>query len=422
VRFVHDEARSRLTRERQRFDVLQVSLIDTWAATNAGAFALTENALYTQEAWAIFLERLEPGGLLSFSRWYRKTKPHEFYRLVSLATAALRARGVTRPREHLAIVAAPSTDADAGTLLVGRDPFTAADLAALEGLAGRMRFTLMLTPTSATDPVFAAIAEAADLEAFTDAFPVDISAPTDDRPFFFQTVRMGDMFRAETWSRGGQERAKAFVVLGVLLATVVGLTASCLLLPLLLTTEKGLLRGQAPLFTFFAAIGLGFMFVEVSQMQRLSLFLGHPSYSLSVVLFSLLLSCGIGSFLTPVRRGAQVLALLAAVVAIAGALTPAVIRLCEAGETPLRLVVAALLLVPCGLLMGMAFPLGMRLAEGRAELTPWLWGINGAASVCASVLAVAVALGAGIAAAYWTGAAAYVVALGAYARAARRVS
>jgi hypothetical protein len=285
-----------------------------------------------------------------------------------------------------------------------------------------MQFKLMLTPTSATDPVFAQVADAPDLEAFTDAFPVDISAPTDDRPFFFQTVRMRDLWRADTWSRGGQERAKAFLVLGVLLATVVGLTATCLLLPLVLTTEKGVVRGQAPLFLFFAAIGLGFMFIEVSQMQRLSLFLGHPSYSLSVVLFSLLLSCGIGSFLTPARGGAKVLAALAAVVAVVGAATPIVIRAFEAGDTPLRLTVAALLLVPCGLLMGMAFPLGMRLAAGRAVLTPWLWGINGAASVCASVLAVAVALGAGIAAAYWIGAAAYVVALAAYSRAVRRVT
>jgi hypothetical protein len=429
VRFVNDEARSHLAREPKRFDILQISLIDTWAATTAGAFALAENSLYTVEAWTIFLDRLEPTGLLSVSRWYRPRKPDEFHRLVSLAVAALEKRGVANPRDHLAVVTAPSSDehvrVEIGTLLVSREPLPPADVDRLEELARSMRFGLVLTPRGAEDPAFEKIAAAGGRESLLHGFTSDISAPTDDRPFFFQTVRVADLFKTEAWSRGDGERSKAFLVLGVLLLTVIGLAGCCLLLPLLLTARKDVLRRSTPLFAYFAAIGFGFMFIEVAQLQRLSLFLGHPSYSLTVVLFTLLLSGGVGSLATQgrlrsVRAATSCLAVLAASILVLGALTPWSARALQDLRTPSRIAVAVALLCPAGLLMGTAFPLGMRLAEGRPSLAPWLWGINGAASVCASVLVVAVSLGAGISASYWAGAAAYAAAALAYVVAARR--
>jgi predicted membrane-bound spermidine synthase len=184
-------------------------------------------------------------------------------------------------------------------------------------------------------------------------------------------------------------------------------------------------RGSAPLLVFFIAIGLGFMLIETSQMQRLIIALGHPTYALSVVLFGLLLSSGAGSYLTArvpddeVRRaGARRLLLLLAVLVIFGAVTPAVVRATAAASTPMRIAAALALLFPIGIVMGMAFPLGMKLASVRAAtLTPWLWGLNGAASVFASVLSVCIALTWSISAAFWTGCLAYVMAYLAFRRA-----
>ena len=153
------------------------------------------------------------------------------------------------------------------------------------------------------------------------------------------------------------------------------------------------------------------MLIETSQMQRLIIALGHPTYGLSVVLFALLLSSGLGSYLTagidPGRisdAGRQRLVLLVVILAAFGAATPTVARWSEPMTTPLRIVAAVALLFPAGLFMGMAFPLGLKVAAARSRaLTPWLWGLNGAASVLASVLSVCIALTWSISTAFWCG-------------------
>jgi hypothetical protein len=161
---------------------------------------------------------------------------------------------------------------------------------------------------------------------------------------------------------------------------VLVLTSLCVVVPLWLTTERAALRARGPLFVYFAAIGLGFMLVEISQMQRLIIFLGHPTYGLSVVLFAMLLSSGIGSLLSGAVGGAgrtwrRRRWPSSSAYWRCSAATPLAIRAFEAATTPGRIAVAVVILFPIGLLMGMAFPLGMRLASARAPaLTPWLWG------------------------------------------------
>ena len=424
VRFVNDEARSYIARQHDRFDILQISLIDTWAATGAGAFVLSEHSLYTTEAWELFLDRLTPNGLLSVSRWYFDPRPDETYRVVTLAVTALAKRGITRPRDHMAIVR-HATGADGkvaplgvATLLISPSPLSSADVDALEAAAKRLHFDVLLSPRHAASPMFDALTSGRDLAPVYAQFPVNITPPTDNSPFFFHTLRLGDIFRGELWHQrlgGSSANVQAVWVLGLLLLTVIGLTVLCIVVPLVLTTERRVLTGSAPLFVFFIGIGLGFMLVEISQMQRLIVFLGHPTYGLSVVLFAMLAASGIGSLLIGrfgdgARATTPLVALIATLV-VFGAATPMAIRTFAASTTPVRIAVAVALLFPIGLLMGTAFPLGMRAATGRAPaLTPWLWGINGATSVCASVVAVAIALHWGIAASFWTGVACYAMA------------
>jgi hypothetical protein len=428
VRFVNDEARSYLARMRERTDIIQISLIDTWAATASGAFVLTENSLYTLEAWTSFLQRLSPRGILSVSRWYYADRPGEVYRSAVLAVSALRRMGAARPQDHFAIVRARSPAAAGapdgiGTILVSRDPLSAADLDALEAVASRLKFDIVQSPRTSIDDTFAAIA-GNRLEALLDTYPLDISAPTDDSPFFFHMLRLRDVFDLRRWQDQGivSFNMKAVGVLGVLLATVVLMTTACIAVPLLRLDRGAGLAGAWPHLVYFAAIGFGFMLVEISQLQRLTIFLGHPAYSLSVVLFSLLVSSGLGSLSTaraaagaPALRR-RLLSTIAILIAF-GLLTPAIAHRFEASSTPVRIALAIAILSPAGFFMGMAFPLGMRLALQRApRLAPWLWGVNGATSVCASVLAVAIAIGAGISAAFWAGTACYAVAVATLAR------
>jgi hypothetical protein len=435
VRFVNDEARSFVARSRDRFDMIQISLIDTWAATAAGAFVLSENSLYTVEAWTTFLQHLTDDGFLSVSRWYFRERPAELYRTTTLAVEALRALGVSDPRRHIAIVRLmqlPQRPLDTpdgvGTILVSRRPFTDDEISALEREASRLGFDVPFSPRAAVDGTFVRLATPDGLPEFLDRFPVNIAAPTDDSPFFFNMLRLRDVVRLSLLDSGKQtNNMKAVFTLAVLLVTVTVLTGLCIVLPLWMTRHRVRLAGTGPLLTFFIAIGLGFMLIETSQMQRLIIALGHPIYGLSVVLFALLLSSGLGSFMTngvsveaAAVEGRRRLLVLAALLTAFGLLTPAIVRWSEPMTTPIRILAAVAVLFPAGLVMGMAFPLGMKLAATRArELTPWLWGLNGAASVLASVLSVCIALTWSISAAFWTGWVCYVGALVAFVMAGR---
>jgi hypothetical protein len=429
VHFVNDEARSYLARQQETTDVIQISLIDTWAATAAGAFVLSENSLYTVEAWRIFLSRLSPHGILSVSRWYFEDRPGEVYRLVSLASTALLEAGVSDPRSHLMVIRNLRGEVEGGqpegvgTLLLSPTPFSAEDVTRIQDLAREMRFEVVLSPSAAANETFVQLTSGA-LHDVVKTFPINIAPPTDDSPFFFQMLRLRDIAHLSLLQSGKNKyNMQAVFVLGVLTMTVVALALGCILFPLFFTTKRDDLRGAGPLAAYFAAIGLGFMLVETSQAQRLIIILGHPAYGLSVVLFALLLSSGIGSYLSQAAsasfrpRGMAMLAALAISLVLFGVLTPLTIRHFEGASTQMRIVVAVVILAIPGVFMGMAFPLGMKASGTRENLRPWLWGINGATSVCASVLAVAIALTWTISAAFWTGCACYVLALVAFARA-----
>jgi hypothetical protein len=433
VRFVNDEARSYVARSRERFGSIQISLIDTWAATAAGAFVLSENSIYTIEAWTLFLSHLTDDGLFSVSRWYFRDRPGEMYRTTTLAVEALSRLGVREPRQHIAIVRnmrlanrrAEIPDG-VGTLLVSRRPFTTEELDRLDAEVGRLGFDVAFSPRTSVDDTFVRLTTPDSLQPFLASYPINISPPTDNSPFFFNMLRLRDVLRPELLDFGKQSNnMKAVATLAILLVTVTVLTLVCILLPLWLTRDQIAVSGDAPLFVFFVSIGLGFMLVETSQMQRLIIALGHPTYGLSVVLFALLLSSGLGSFLThrvtaatAAAQGRTRLVALVAVLVIFGFATPAIVSASEPMTTPVRILASVAILFVIGVPMGMAFPLGMRLAAERAQaLTPWFWGLNGAASVLASVLSVCIALTWSISAAFWTGTACYVLALLAFVRA-----
>ncbi|MBA3296841.1 MAG: hypothetical protein H0U19_07885, partial [Acidobacteria bacterium] len=305
VRFVNDEARSFIARSNNRFDSIQISLIDTWAATAAGAFVLSENSIYTIEAWQTFLSHLTDRGILSVSRWYFRDRPDEVYRTTTLAVEALSRMGVTEPRRHIAIVRnmyfanKPEMPDGVGTLLVSRSPFTDEELDTLDREAARLQFEVVFSPRVAGDPMFETLTGGGDLRGFLAAHPTNIAAPTDDSPFFFNMLRLRDVLRLDLLEAGKQtHNVKAVATLALLLVIVTVLTATCILFPLWMTRGSAPLAGTGPLFTYFIGIGLGFMLVETSQMQRLIIALGHPTYGLSVVLFAILLSSGAGSYFT----------------------------------------------------------------------------------------------------------------------------
>jgi hypothetical protein len=423
VRIVVDEARGYILRSYKTYDIIQASLIDTWAATSAGAFALSENSLYTEEAFLTYYQHLDPDGILTMSRWYFADQPAEFLRLVSLSLDAWERAGVLHPEQHLVAVANlelnRSTEA-LGTVLVKRSPFTAEELAQVHRVANRLEYTVLYAPDGTGSGPVADLANAADRQAFVRNYPLDISAPTDDRPFFFNLIRLGNLMDRGLHASGVYRMSyEAVYVLVAVLAITLLLSAVLVVLPLWVASRRERIqRAKLPYLGYFAALGLGFMLVEIPATQRFSIYLGHPTYSLLVVLFSMLLFSGIGSQVTSrwstdrIQRVLRWVFPLLLVLAVAQALVvPPILSATQHWGLPLRIALSAFLLAPLALLMGMPFPLGIRWLSARhPAIVAWMWGINGTASVLGSVLSVILGLNLGFRVTLLIGASCYFVA------------
>lgn len=421
VRFEVDEARSWFARTPRSFDVIQMSLIDTWAATGAGAFTLTENGLYTVEAWQRFLGRLNPGGLFTVSRWYAPGEVNETGRLVSLAVATLIANGAAEPRRHVFL----ATAGNVATLIVAKQAISPEALAALKDAARAKAFTVMLSPDAeAPSEMLENIVGARDrptLERVTASYYLDLTPPTDARPFFFNQLRFATLLDPGVFARFTDTgvfagNLVATLTLAMLVLISLALVVATIIVPLRPTVREAGWALAAGGTAYFALIGVGFMMIEIALLQRMSVFLGHPVYALSVVLFSLILWTGFGSLAServpldgPGKLAAWSLASAVYVFALPIWLPPLLVEL-DGADLPLRAGLCVLVLAPAGLLMGFGFPTGMRLAGAISSgPTPWFWGVNGAAGVLAASVAVVTSVAFGIDTTLRIGAACYLL-------------
>jgi hypothetical protein len=401
VRLVHDEARAFLARTDERYDVLQMSLIDTWAATGAGAFSLTENGLYTREAWQLFLSRLAPRGVFSVSRWFNPSNVSETNRLLALGVAALIDRGLSHPAEHLVMAARGPV----ATLVLSPSPFDERDRRLFESLAEREQLTVLVSPWQRpADARLGAIASADGRETLDAAAAdenFDYTPPTDSRPFFFNMLKPARFAHAFGAPQGGViwgniRATGTLVLLFVVAATLVALV---IFWPLL--RHRGLPM-QAEVFraslAYFAAIGAGFMLIQVALLQRFSVLLGHPTYTFALILFSMILFAGLGSMASDrLALGSRHYRLLPLLVAVALTAEVIAMRYILAAAAPLslpgRTAVMLAFVAPLAAMMGFFFPIGMRLTgQHSGAATAWMWGVNGACGVLASIGAVAISM------------------------------
>ncbi len=383
------EGRNFVARSRDRYDVIQFSQVDTWAAAAAGAYSLTENYLYTQDAFRDYLNHLTDHGMLAIGRWYFDP-PGQPLRLVTIGTAALQAMGVSDPSQHFIVVRA----GDTSTVIMKKSPFTSEEIARIRAITEPLYFQVLYAPdmlNQAGNP-FVDFFNAEDKEAFYAQYPLDVSPTSDDKPFFFEYYG---------WTNFGTFRSGK-LTLTILLIQAILLATGLILWPLWRFRREGLsTRGTKRFLLYFLALGAGFIFIEIGLMQRLILFLGHPTFALSVVLFALLIFSGVGSFLSskwvaqdkdPRQALRWVIPALAVLMILDIFLLPPVLRAGLGWSIGVRIPFAVLLIAPLGLLMGMPFPLGFRLvAAVNQPLAPWAWGVNGFASVVGSILSVMLA-------------------------------
>jgi hypothetical protein len=392
------DGRSALAARSTRYDAINIGFTNTLTASAGQAYALAENNLYTVEAFREYFDHLRPRGVLSVSRLYRFAG-EEALRATVLALAALEEDGARDPERHvLVLLGRDALEAVFGTVIVRREPFTAAEVARARTLARERGADVVFGPGGPARREWAGLARAESLDAFCTGYRLNVCPPTDDKPFFLNSVRLGDLGTARPGEATFIARTP-FVVLLIALGILAVLCAVALLAPLAL--RRGQPRPPARALAFFAAIGLGFLLLEIVLIQRFVLFLGFPTYALSVVLFALLVFTGLGSYASArwsAPRRSLALALAAAcalLLLVAFALGPLVHALIDA-PFALRVAVTVLALAPVGLALGTAMPTGLRRLDAlHPGAVPWAWGVNGACSVLAAVLGIAIALVAG---------------------------
>ena len=387
------DGRSELAARDTKYDVIHIGFTDTLSANSAQGFALTEANLYTLEAFEEYFEHLQPGGVLAVSRLYHLVGD-EALRATVLMLEALRREGADRPERNVVVVLGRDIFNELfGTVLARREPWTQAELARIRRLASERGRGLAFAPDGPYYREWGDLARSESPRAFCESYRLDVCAPTDDRPFFFNMRRVADI--GEKQPPGYTYAVDPLLVLAVTLGILAVLCALAIVLPLVSAATE---RAPVTSMVYFAAIGLGFLLLEIALIQRFVLFLGFPTYALSVVLFALLVFTGAGALgstrFSDQRRmllfalgAACVLLLLVALV------LPPVLRALIGLPFAARVGITVALLAPIGLLLGTAMPAGLsRLASVHPQAVPWAWGVNGVTSVVASVLAVVVAI------------------------------
>jgi len=431
VRLVTADGRTHLARSDDRFDLIWFVAPDSYAATNAassGAFVLSESYLYTVEMLVESLEHLSDRGVIvaQFGEFDFDAKPNRTRRYINTARAALGEVGVTDPGFHLMVARTADAHVELATIVVKRTPFTAGEI---DRFSQKVRSleggTLEYVPGAVVGTCVAATA-AGSSDARYSACPGSymVDAVHDDAPFFWHfspfAVVAADIL-ADVDALVDPEDSIGERLLLFLLGIAVVFAAVFLLLPFMVVrrTWQALPRKLAS-GVYFGSLGMGFMLFEIALIQRLTLLLGYPTYSLTVTLAALLVSTAVGASLSGRLAGRRrfrleagvALALLTAVYLIGiGPLTEALL------PSPLAVRVAAtlVLLAPLGVLLGLFMPLGLRVVAGLGAEGPtyvaWAWAVNGFCSVIGSVLTTILSMTFGFRAVLVLGLLAYVVAL-----------
>ena len=410
------DGRSFIRNARGQYDVIQMTLVDTWASTAAGAFALSENSLYTTEAFREYFDHLKSDGIIAVTRWEFQ-QPREALRVVSVAMEALRQVGVRDVSRHFIVVSQGGLNRDGVpvAVLAKKSEFTAAEEADVQRhLAGHPPLTLLYSPSGPGGNAFSALIQSNNPEAFTRNYDYNVTPVTDNAPFFFFTLKPGKVLASLANNHAMDWKVNLGVaVLAMVLVISILAVALFLIVPLLLQVGTGTPRPGAALL-YFIAVGLGYILTEVSFIQRFVLFLGHPTYALTVVVFLMLLSSAAGSlisrrWLSDRRRVWLPLVVIIAAQLAYVAILPRILGSLVGLAFALKLIISVLLLAPLAFAMGMPFPTGLRGLNGKS--VEWAWALNAGSSVLGSVLAIVIAIQYGLNATLACAAAAYLGAL-----------
>jgi hypothetical protein len=407
------EARGFVTRSKEQYDLIQVALLDSFAASGSGVQALNESYLYTVEAIQEYLKHTAPGGILAITRWL-KLPPRDNLKLVATVLDTLRKMGVAEPERQIAMIRSWNTS----TLLVRNGGFSADDLAVIREFARSHSFDTAFYPSMPAsaanrfnlleqpflyDGITALLSDEAN--DFIGRYKFHIEPATDNKPYFFHFFKWSALPEVMSLrKRGGAgliEWGYLILIATVAQAAVAG--AVLILLPLSGIERSWPRDTGTRMGWYFFLLGLAFLFVEIAFIQKFILFLSHPLYSVAVVLSGFLIFAGLGSAYSPrLTQRVEQLDRAPVSVAVTGiviitllyiALLPLLFSLLIGLADGVKMALSILLIAPLAFCMGMPFPIGLkRLADNAPDFIPWAWGINGFASVMSAALATLLAI------------------------------
>ncbi len=398
IEIVQDEGRTALMRESGRYNVVQMTGIDTWTSLTSGAYVLAESYLYTVEAFGQMYDHLEAGGILQITRMAAEM---ETLRLINNLSHALAERGQTDISRSLIALSTPDS---LTAVMLKKGEFTPAQIKQMDHFAGAHGITRVYLPGKALgNPVEQFIASD-KRQDFVESFPRDIRPTTDDKPYFFNFDRWSAPLKSAQFIREPTKVSQGNPVFILSQFVFSSLLAAVFIVGPLVVFRRRDAKARSPAaaappktsklgpLVFFSSIGVGFIAIEVSLMQKLTLLLGPPLYSIVVTLFSILVFTGLGSMLSEawLRRGAPKAWLvplgIAGYVLLWLLLGPRLVDAFIGKATAVRMLVAGLAVAPIACLLGVPFSYGIaKIRTVHPALVPWAWAVNGSATVVGTI-------------------------------------
>jgi hypothetical protein len=406
IQIIKKEARGFIRNSNEKYDLIEISMLDTYNSASSGIYALNETYLYTVESIQDFFQHLEDEGMLAITRWV-VNPPRDNLKLLNICISALENLKIQDISKHIIFI----RSIQATTLVISKKPVSESQINILKQFCESRLFDICYYDgieenetnrfIKLDKPIYFLAAKkllSEHKQNFIRDYEFDIKTTSDNRPYFYNIFKMKMLKYIQEYGTDKIPFTQwGYFTLIILLIPVLIISFILIVLPLFFIRKKRKnLNGK--IILYFGLIGIGFFFVEMPFIQKLILFLSHPTYSLSVIISALLIFTGIGSYFSdkifhPKRRIFYASLIIISITIFYLFCLDLILPILMDQNEIIKICITILFLMPLGFFMGIPFPQGLvRIKKSDTTRVAWAWGINGFFSVISIILATIVAI------------------------------